>query len=74
MKITVEVNPEDLAVITEQVMKPAGPDAMSKIWMAIGDRIVEQIHAQMLSQIQDAFRPFFNMRSKSASGKKIANT
>jgi glycosyltransferase A (GT-A) superfamily protein (DUF2064 family) len=70
MKITVEVNPEDLAVITEQVMKAAGPEAMSKIWMAIGDQIAEQIQAQMLSQMLEAFRPFFNMQSKPASGKK----
>ena len=34
MKITVEVSPEDLAFITEQAMKAAGPEAMSKIWMA----------------------------------------
>ena len=40
MKITVEVNPEDLAIITEQVMKAAGPEAMSKIWIAIGNQIV----------------------------------
>ena len=51
MKITVEVSPEDLAIITEQVMKAAGPEAMSKIWMAIGDEIVAQMKAQMLSQI-----------------------
>ena len=70
MKITVEVDPEDLAVITEQVMKAAGPEAMSKIWMAIGDQIAAQMQAQMLSQIPDAFRPFFNMQSKPASGKK----
>ena len=70
MKITVEVNPEDLAVITEQVMKAAGPEAISKIWMAIGDQIVRQMHAQMLSQVPEAFRPFFNMESNLASGKK----
>ena len=70
MKITVEVNSEDLAVITEQVMKAAGSEAISKIWMAIGDQLAEQIHAQMLSQLPDAFRPFFDVRSKPASGKK----
>jgi hypothetical protein len=70
MKITVEVNPEDLAVITEQLMKAGGPEAISKIWMAIGDQVVEQMHAQMLSQMPDAFRPFFNMRSGTAPGKK----
>ena len=62
MKITVEVNPEDLAVITEQVMKAAGPEAMSKIWMAIGNQIAGQMQSQMLAQVPDAFRPFFNMQ------------
>jgi hypothetical protein len=70
MKITVELNPEDLAAITEQVMKVAGPEAISKIWMAVGDQIAEQIHAQMLAQMPEAFRPFFKMRPKQASGKK----
>ncbi len=70
MKITVEVNPEDLAVITEQVMKAAGPEMMSKVWMAIGDQIAAQMQAQMLSQMPDAFRPFFNLQSEPASGKK----
>jgi hypothetical protein len=70
MKITVEVSPEDLAVITEQVMKAAGPEAMSKIWMAIGDQIAGQMQAQMLSQMPEAFRPFFNVESKPASGNK----
>ena len=70
MKITVEVSPEDLAVITEQVMKAAGPEAMSKIWMAIGDQIAAQVQAQMLSQMPEAFRPFFNVDSKPASGNK----
>jgi hypothetical protein len=70
MKITVEVTPEDLAVITEQVMKAAGPEAISKIWMAIGDQIAGQMQAQMLAQMPEAFRPFFNMRSNAASGKK----
>lgn len=67
MKITVEVNPEDLATITEQVMKAAGPEAMSKIWMAIGNQIAGQIQNQMMSQVPDAFRPFFNMPQ---NGKK----
>jgi len=70
MKITVEVNPEDLAVITEQVMKAAGPEAISKIWMAIGEQIAGQVQAQMLSQMPEAFRPFFNMQSKPALDKK----
>ena len=71
MKITVEVNPEDLAVITEQVMKAAGPEAMGKIWMSIGNQIATQVQSQMLSQIPDAFRPFFHMQgSQTASGKK----
>jgi hypothetical protein len=61
---------EDLAVITEQVMKAAGPEAISKIWMAIRDQIAAQTHAQMLAQMPDAFRPFFEMRSKPASGDK----
>ena len=64
MKITVEVTPEDLAVITEQVMKAAGPEAISKIWMAIGDQIARQMNAQMLAQMPEAFRPFFEVRSK----------
>jgi hypothetical protein len=34
--------------------------------MAIGERIAEQIHAQMLLQTPDAFRPFFEMQSKPA--------
>ncbi len=70
MKITVEVSPGDLAVITEEVMKAAGPEAFSKIWMAIGDQIAAQMQAQMLSQVPEPFRPFFNMHSKPASGKK----
>jgi hypothetical protein len=65
MKITVEVNPDDLAVITEQVMKAAGPEATSKIWMAIGQQIVGQMQAHMMKQIPDAFRPFFNSASSS---------
>jgi hypothetical protein len=43
---------------------------MSKIWMAIGDQIAGQMQAQMLSQMPEAFRPFFNMESKPASGNK----
>jgi hypothetical protein len=70
MKITVEVNPEDLAVITEQVMKAAGPEAMSKIWTAIGSQIAGQMQAHMLSQVPEAFRPFFDMQSRSTSEKK----
>ena len=70
MKITVEVNPEDLAVITEQLMKAAGPEAMSKIWIAIGNQIAGQMQAQMLSQVPEVFRPFFNMQSRSPSEKK----
>ena len=71
MKITVEVNPEDLAIITEQVMKAAGPEAMSKIWIAIGNEIVGQMQAHMLSQIPEAFRPFFDMQSHSTSKKNV---
>jgi len=70
MKITVEVSPEDLAVITEQVMKAAGPEAFSKIWMAIGDQVAEQMQAQMLAQMPDALRPFFTVQSKPAPSKK----
>lgn len=70
MKITVEVNPEDLAAITAEVMKGAGPDAIGKVWMAVGDRIAAQMQAQMLAQMPEAFRPFFNMQSKPASDKK----
>jgi len=70
MKITVEVSPEDLAVITQEVMKAAGPEAMSKIWMAIGDQIAAQMQAQMLAQIPEAFRPFFDMQVKSAATKR----
>ena len=66
MKITVEVNPEDLATITEQVMKAAGPEAMSKIWMTIGTQLAGQMQAQMMSQVPEAFRPFFNLQN----GKK----
>jgi hypothetical protein len=61
MKITVEVDPEDLSVITEQVLKAAGPEALSKIWMVIGQQISEQMRAKMLSQVPDALRPFFNL-------------
>ena len=51
-------------------MKAAGPEAMSKIWMAIGNQIAGQMQAHMLSQIPEAFRPFFNMQSHSTSEKK----
>jgi hypothetical protein len=71
MKITVEVTPEDPAVITEQVMKAAGPEAISRIWMAMGDQIARQMNAQMLAQMPEAFRPFFDMRSKPASQKIV---
>jgi hypothetical protein len=70
MKITVEVSPEDLAVMTQQIMKAAGPEAMSKIWMAIGEQIAAQMQVQMLAQIPEPFRPFFNMYLKPASGQK----
>lgn len=66
MKITVEFDPEDLATITEQVMKAAGPEAMSKIWMSIGSQVAGQMQAQMMSQVPEAFRPFFNLQN----GKK----
>jgi len=69
MKITVEINPEDLAVITQEVMKAAGPEAMSRMWMAIGDKVAEQIQAQMASQMQEAFLPFFNMKAKTGPAK-----
>jgi hypothetical protein len=70
MKITVEVTPEDLAVMTQQIMKAAGPEAMSKIWLAIGEQIAAQMQVQMLAQIPEPFRPFFNMYLKPVSGKK----
>jgi hypothetical protein len=70
MKITIELTPEDVAIITGQMMKAAGPEAISKIWMAIGDRIAGQVHAQMLSQMPDALRPFFEMQPKPAPGDK----
>lgn len=69
MKITVEVNPEDLAVITEKVMQAAGPEAMSKIWMAIGTQLASQMQTQMLAQMPEAFRPFFNFQN-TGTGKK----
>lgn len=61
MKITVDVDPEDLSVITAQVLKAAGPEALGKIWMVIGQQISEQMQAKMLSQVPDALRPFFNV-------------
>ena len=70
MKITVEVSPEDLAVMTQQIMKAAGPEAMSKIWMAIGEQIAAQMQVQMLAHIPEPFRPFFNMHLKPALGQK----
>ena len=60
MKITVDVTPEDLAAITEQVMKAAGPEAASKIWMAVGQQIAAQMQSAMLTNMPDAFKPFFN--------------
>ena len=33
--------------MTQQIMKAAGPEAMSKIWMAIGEQIAAQMQAQM---------------------------
>jgi hypothetical protein len=68
MKITVEVNPEDLAIMTDGVMKAAGPEAISKIWMEIGQQVAGQMQAQMMSQVPDSLRPFFNMPNN--SGKK----
>ena len=53
MKITVEIDPHDLGVITEQVMKAAGPEAISKIWMSIGNQIAAQMQNQMMSQVPD---------------------
>ena len=70
MKITVEVSPEDLAVMTQQIMKAAGPEAMSKIWLTIGQQIAAQMQVQMLAQIPEPFRPFFNMYLKPVSGQK----
>ncbi|ADP71666.1 hypothetical protein Rvan_2448 [Rhodomicrobium vannielii ATCC 17100] len=67
MKITVEVSPEDLAVMTQEVMGAAGPEAMSKIWAALGNQIAAQMHAQMLTQIPEPFRPFFNMQAEGKS-------
>lgn len=68
MKITIEVSPEDLGVMTEQVMKAAGPEAVSKIWMAIGSQVAAQMQNQMMAQVPDAFRPFFAMPQ--STGKK----
>lgn len=61
MKITVEVTPDDLSEITEQIMKAAGPEAVSKIWMMVSQQIATQMQAQMLSQVPEAFRPLFNL-------------
>ena len=67
MKITVEINPEDLAVITEQVMKAAGPEAMTRL-IAIGNQIAGQMQAHMLSQIR-GFPAIFHMQLHSTSEK-----
>jgi hypothetical protein len=64
MKITVEVSPEDLAVITQEVMKASGPEAMSRIWMMVADKVAEQMNAQMMTQIQEGFLPFFNVKPR----------
>jgi len=56
--------------MTQQIMKAAGPEAKSKIWLAIGEQIVAQMQAQMLAQIPEPFRPFFDMQSHSTSEKK----
>lgn len=64
MKITVDIDPADLGVITEQVMKAAGPEAVSKIWMAIGNQVAAQMQSQMMAQVPEAFRPFFAMPSE----------
>ena len=69
MKITVEVDPEDLSIITEQVLKAAGPEAVSKIWAVLGQQIAEQMQAKMLSQVPDAFRPFFSVYGDALSKK-----
>ncbi|PNG25716.1 hypothetical protein [Methylocella silvestris] len=69
MKITVELDPKDLSAITEQVLKAAGPEALSKLWMEIGQQIAEQMQAKMLSQVPEALQPFFNLYG-GAKGKK----
>jgi hypothetical protein len=61
MKITIEVEPEDLATITDHVMKGAGPEAVSKVWMMVSNQLATQIQAQMLGQMPDAFRQMFNI-------------
>lgn len=73
MKITVEMNPEDLSSVTEQVMRAAGPEAVGKIWMSIGSQIAGQIQAQMMSQVPDAFRSFFNLQSNNHSNDSPGN-
>jgi hypothetical protein len=79
MKITIEVEPEDLATITDHMMKGAGPEAVSKVWMTVGNQLATQMQAQMLSQMPDAFRQMFKIygepsnspaASKSVSSKK----
>ena len=69
MKITVEISPEDLAIVTQEIMKSAGPEALSRMWMAIGDKVAEQIQAQMAAQMPDAFLPFFSMKAKPGPAK-----
>jgi hypothetical protein len=71
MKITVEVNPEDLSAITEQVLKAAGPEAVSKIWMMIGQQIREQMQAHTLSQMPEALRPLLNLYGDSSPSSAI---
>ncbi len=74
MKITVEVDPQDLSAITEQIMKAAGPETVSKIWMLVGQQIAAQMHAQVLSQVPEPFRQLFKLYGESpissAAGKR----
>ena len=62
MKITIDIAPEDLATITEQIMKAAGPEAVSKIWMAVGQQVATQMQAHMLSQVPESLRPYFTFQ------------
>jgi hypothetical protein len=71
MKITVEVNPEDLSAITEQVLKAAGPEAVSRIWMMIGEQIREQMQAHTLSQMPEALRFLLNLYGDSSPSSAI---
>jgi hypothetical protein len=50
-------------------MKAAGPEAVSKIWMAIGQQVASQMQSHMMAQVPDAFRPFFNLPPTSGSKK-----